>query len=266
MLFSKVLEMGTGMLCRILCLGLALTVTSTRAAAATPVLGQQSRLLRLCQDPSLLLTSAPIVIIMGDHILLDLNEWALILNKMLRYHYNISEEIKTVVQSIRTEMRPELIPLAEEKANFGKEVKTAVREMWGLEYEVDGLQSQFSESIGAMDLDNMDVDFIEDMMLKSKPLQSVLNDIRNRQMAKLEDIKTKYGPAIMDLEIMVVPRPAKRPDEADSEPEKVEAAAAAAAAGEAAPAEAAAGEAAPPAAEAEAPAEAPAAEAEPTPA
>ena len=256
--------MGTGMLCRILCLGLALTVTSTRAAAATPVLGQQSRLLRLCQDPSLLLTSAPIVIIMGDHILLDLNEWALILNKMLRYHYNISEEIKTVVQSIRTEMRPELIPLAEEKANFGKEVKTAVREMWGLEYEVDGLQSQFSESIGAMDLDNMDVDFIEDMMLKSKPLQSVLNDIRNRQMAKLEDIKTKYGPAIMDLEIMVVPRPAKRPDEADSEPEKVEAAAAAA--GEAAPAEAAAGEAAPPAAEAEAPAEAPAAEAEPTPA
>merc|ERR1712037_245279 len=209
------------------------------------------------------LTSVLLVIIMGDHILLDLNEWALILNKMLRYHYNISEEIKTVVQSIRTEMRPELIPLAEDKANFGKEVKTAVREMWGLEYEVDGLQSQFSESIGAMDLDNMDVDFIEDMMLKSKPLQSVLNDIRNRQMAKLEDIKTKYGPAIMDLEIMVVPRPAKRPDEADSEPEKVEAAAAA---GEAAPAEAAAGEAAPPAAEAEAPAEAPAAEAEPTPA
>merc|ERR1712088_45023 len=201
---------------------------------------------------------------MGDHILLDLNEWALILNKMLRYHYNISEEIKTVVQSIRTEMRPELIPLAEEKANFGKEVKTAVREMWGLEYEVDGLQSQFSESMGAMDLDNMDVDFIEDMMLKSKPLQSVLNNIRNRQMAKLEDIKKKYGPAIMDLEIMVVPRPAKRPDETEAEPEKVGGEAEAAAAGEAAPAEAAAGEAAPPAAETEA--EAPAAEAEPTPA
>jgi len=207
-----------------------------------------------------------LVIIMGDHILLDLNEWALILNKMLRYHYNISEEIKTVVQSIRTEMRPELIPLAEEKANFGKEVKTAVRDMWGLEYEVDGLQSQFSESIGAMDLDNMDVDFIEDMMLKSKPLQSVLNNIRNRQMAKLEDIKTKYGPAIMDLEIMVVPRPAKRPDETEAEPEKVGGEAAAAEpAGEAAPAEAAAGEAAP-AAETETPADAPAAEAEPTPA
>ena len=84
-----------------------------------------------------------------------------------------------------------------------------------------------------------------------------------------KDIKKKYGPAIMDLEIMVVPRPAKRPDETEAEPEKVggEAeAAAAAAAGEAAPAEAAAGEAAQPAAETEAPAEAPAAEAEPTPA
>ena len=146
---------------------------------------------------------------MGDHVLLDLQEWALILNKMLRYHFNISEDIKTVVQSIRTEMRPELIPLAEEKANFGKLVKTAVREMWGLEYEVDELQSKFSESIGTMDLDNMDVDFIEDMMLKSKPLQSVLNDIRNRQKAKLEDIKKTYGEAIKDLEVMIVERPPK---------------------------------------------------------
>merc|ERR1712117_759813 len=149
---------------------------------------------------------------MEDHELLDLQEWALILNKMLRYHYNISEDIKQVVQSIRTEMRPELIPLAEEKANFGKQVKAAVREMWGLEYEVDGLQSQFSESIGAMDLDNMDVDFIEDMMLKSKPLQSVLNNIRNRQMAKLEDIKKTYGEAIKDLEVMIVERPPKGAD------------------------------------------------------
>merc|ERR1711872_936382 len=149
---------------------------------------------------------------MGDHELLDLQEWALILNKMLRYHFNISEDIKQVVQSIRTEMRPELIPLAEEKANFGKLVKTAVREMWGLEYEVDELQSKFSDSIGTMDLDNMDVDFIEDMMLKSKPLQSVLNDIRNRQKAKLEEIKKTYGEAIKDLEVMIVERPPKGAD------------------------------------------------------
>merc|ERR1712234_88408 len=128
---------------------------------------------------------------------------------MLRYHFNISEDIKQVVQSIRTEMRPELIPLAEEKANFGKLVKTAVREMWGLENEVDELQSKFSDSIGTMDLDNMDVDFIEDMMLKSKPLQSVLNDIRNRQKAKLEEIKKTYGDAIKDLEPMKVSGPPK---------------------------------------------------------
>merc|ERR1712050_357993 len=110
---------------------------------------------------------------------------------------------------IRTEMRPELIPVAEEKALFGKQVKTAVRDMWGLEYEVDELQSKFSESIGTMDLDNMDVDFIEDMMLKSKPLQSVLNCIRNRQIAKLEEVKKLYADQIKDLEAMKVTRPAK---------------------------------------------------------
>ena len=140
---------------------------------------------------------------------LDLEDWSLVRNKMLRYHFNISEDIKAVVQSIRAEMRPELIPLAEEKANFGKLVKTAVRDMWSLEYEVDGLQSKFSESIGTLDLDNLDVDFIEDMMLKAKPLQGILNDIRGRQIKKLEDIKKTYGEAIKDLEALVVERPAK---------------------------------------------------------
>ena len=110
-------------------------------------------------------------------------------------------------------MKPELIPMAEDKSNFGKIVKTAIRwvfswsqkdglgtwksshsfyfssyndtvlrEMWALEYEVDELQHKFADSIGKMDLDNLDVDFIEDMMLKAKPLQTVLNDIRNRQI------------------------------------------------------------------------------------
>merc|ERR1712212_1439405 len=148
---------------------------------------------------------------MGDHIMLDLEEWALVLNKMLRFHFNLSEEIKAVVQAIRTEMEPELIPLAEDKATFGKLVKKAIRRMWSLEYEVDELQHKFVDSIGKMDLDNLDVDFIEDMMLKSKPLQSVLNDIRNRQKAALDDIKKTYGDAIKDLEPMRVPRPAKTP-------------------------------------------------------
>merc|ERR1712128_95094 len=146
---------------------------------------------------------------MGDHIMLDLEEWALVLNKMLRFHFNISEEIKQVVQAIRTEMKPELIPLAEEKATFGKVVKKAIREMWALEYEVGELQHKFADSIGTMDLDNLDVDFIEDMMLKAKPLQSVLNDIRGRQITKLEEIKKTYGDAVKDLDAMTVTRPPK---------------------------------------------------------
>ena len=89
------------------------------------------------------------------------------------------------------------------------------REMWALEYEVDELQHKFADSIGTMDLDNLDVDFIEDMMLKSKPLQGILNDIRGRQIKKLEDVKKTYGEAIKDLEALVVERPAKglEPDE-----------------------------------------------------
>jgi len=155
---------------------------------------------------------------MGDHIMLDLEEWALVLSKMLRFHFNISEEIKAIVQSIRKEMKPELIPTAEEKSNFGKVVKKAIREMWSLEYEVDDLQHKFADSIGGMDLDNLDVDFIEDMMLKAKPLQSVLNCIRNRQIAKLEDIKKTYGDQIKDLEAMKVSRPSKPEPKAESAP------------------------------------------------
>ena len=65
--------------------------------------------------------------------------------------------------------------------------------MWALEYEVDELQTKFAESIGTMDLDNLDVDFIEDMMLKAKPLQSVLNCIRNRQIVSDKDCAIKSG-------------------------------------------------------------------------
>ena len=65
--------------------------------------------------------SGPVSEVIMESMDLDLEEWSLVRNKMLRFHFNISEEIKAVVQSIRAEMRPELIPLAEEKANFGKE-------------------------------------------------------------------------------------------------------------------------------------------------
>ena len=35
---------------------------------------------------------------MADHELLDIEEWELVLSKMLKFHFNISEEIKAVVQ------------------------------------------------------------------------------------------------------------------------------------------------------------------------
>merc|ERR1712223_1845640 len=154
----------------------------------------------------------------SDHIMLDLEEWSLVLSKMLRFLFNISEDIKKIVQTIRVEMKPELIPMAEDKSNFGKIVKRAIREMWALEYEVDELQHKFADSIGKMDLDNLDVDFIEDMMLKAKPLQTVLNDIRNRQIVKLEDVKKTYGDAVKDLDPMKVTRPPKLEPAKPAEP------------------------------------------------
>merc|ERR1712172_64519 len=84
---------------------------------------------------------------MGDHILLDLEEWALVLSKMLRFHFNVSEDIKKIVQTIRVEMKPELIPLAEEKSNFGKVLKKAIREMWALEYELEDVKKLYADQI-----------------------------------------------------------------------------------------------------------------------
>ena len=51
---------------------------------------------------------------------LDLAEWDLVLAKMHRYHANIQQEVGIIVQTIRKEMKSELVPLAEEKANHGK--------------------------------------------------------------------------------------------------------------------------------------------------
>ena len=70
--------------------------------------------------------------------------------------------------------------------------------MWALEYEVDELQHKFADSIGKMDLDNLDVDFIEDMMLKAKPLQTVLNSIRNRQIVSLNNLDLKQTLIVND--------------------------------------------------------------------
>ena len=60
-------------------------------------------------------------------------------------------------------------------------VKTAVRELWSLEYEIEEIQTEFAKGIGSIDIANLTDDFVEDVMLQSKPLQGILMAIRLRQ-------------------------------------------------------------------------------------
>jgi len=163
---------------------------------------------------------------MGGHqVPLDINEWDQVVGKMLRFHDNISKEIGAMVIQIKTEMKPELVPVAEEKANYGKVVKAAIRSMWALDYEIEDIQKEFIKMVGGIDINNLTDDFVEDVMLQSKPLQGILMGIRNRQKVKMEDIKKEYGAQIDALEAMIVPRPPKpepKPAAPAAEPAKAE--------------------------------------------
>ncbi len=117
---------------------------------------------------------------------LDPNEWESVLGRMLRYHDNIANDIRGLIAQIRQEMRQELVPQAEERAAFGKVVKRAIRSMWALEYEIIDLQEDFAKQLGSIDLDNLTDDFVEEALLQSKPLQSVLHEIRHRQKVGLD--------------------------------------------------------------------------------
>jgi len=172
---------------------------------------------------------------------LNVAEWESVLGKMLRYHDNISKEIGTMVIEIKTQMKSELVPVAEDRANYGKVVKAAVRSMWALEYEIEDIQRDFIAMVGGIDITNLTDDFVEDVMLQSKPLQVVLMGIRNRQKATMDDIKKTYDEKIGGLEPLVVkrpPKPAPKPAPAPppAEGEKKEEAPAAAAPAEPAPA------------------------------
>lgn len=148
---------------------------------------------------------------------LDLEEWESVLSKMHRYHANISEEVAVIVQTIKKEMKSELVPLAEEKANHGKVVKLAIRELWSLEYEIEEIQTEFAKGIGSIDINHLTDDFVEDVMLQSKPLQGILMAIRIRQKEAMEKVKKTYGDAINGLTGLKVQRPpksAEKPKEA----------------------------------------------------
>jgi len=140
---------------------------------------------------------------------LDLEEWDLVLSKLHRYHANIQQECGIIVKTIRAEMKSDLVPLAEEKANHGKVVKAQIRELWSLEYEIEEIQTEFAKGIGSIDIGALTDDFVEDVMLQSKPLQGILMAIRLRQNEAMQGAKAKYGEAIGALEPLKVPRPPK---------------------------------------------------------
>ena len=61
--------------------------------------------------------------------------------------------------------------------------------MWSMEYEIEQLQEDFAKQMGSIDIKALTDDFIEDMLLQSKPLQGVLSAIRNRQRVSFYSIR-----------------------------------------------------------------------------
>ena len=53
--------------------------------------------------------------------------------------------------------------------------------MWSMEYEIEQLQEDFAKQMGSIDIKTLTDDFIEEMLLQSKPLQGILGAIRGRQ-------------------------------------------------------------------------------------
>jgi len=136
--------------------------------------------------------------------------WDLTIDKMVRHHDNISTEVQQLIitiQKTRDGEGTKMVPVAEEKATYGKKIKADIRAMWSMEYEIEQLQEDFAKQMGSIDVKALTDDFIEDMLLQSKPLQGVLSAIRNRQRVKLADIKKEYDEAIDPLEPLYIKRP-----------------------------------------------------------
>ena len=56
--------------------------------------------------------------------------------------------------------------------------------MWSMEYEIEQLQEDFAKQMGSIDIKTLTDDFIEEMLLQSKPLQGILGAIRGRQRVR----------------------------------------------------------------------------------
>jgi len=138
--------------------------------------------------------------------------WDSTIDKMVRFHDNISTEVQQLIiaiQKTRDGEGTKMVPGAEEKAAYGKKLKADIRAMWSLEYEIEQLQEDFAKQMGSIDIKALTDDFIEDMLLQSKPLQGVLSAIRGRQREKLAAIKKEYDEKIDPLEPLYIQRPPK---------------------------------------------------------
>jgi hypothetical protein len=148
---------------------------------------------------------------MAGHDMLDLDEWAEVRDKLLRLHADITEEVKGLVQEMMANFRPELMGAAEKKSRAGQEAMAAIEGMWQLEEECGLLEEKFQGFVGCgwdeLDIENVDVDFIEDLMLRAKPMNASLSCVRGRQMARLEAVKAAYWETVSGLEPLAVPRP-----------------------------------------------------------
>ena len=60
-------------------------------------------------------------------------------------------------------------------------MKKQIRDLWALEYEIEEIQTEFAKGIGSINIEELTDDFVEDVMLQSKPLQGILMAIRLRQ-------------------------------------------------------------------------------------
>ena len=65
-----------------------------------------------------------------------------------------------------------------------KKIKADIRNMWSMEYEIEQLQEDFAKQMGSIDIKALTDDFIEEMLLQSKPLQGILGAIRGRQRVR----------------------------------------------------------------------------------
>merc|ERR1719500_669422 len=139
--------------------------------------------------------------------------WAEVRDKLHRFHTDITDRVKAIVMEMMIAFKPELMVTAEQESRRGQEVEAVIETMWVLEDECAVMEDKFQDFVGCswdeLDIENVDVDFIEDLMLRAKPMNDKLSEVRDRQIKELAKVKETYWDIVRDLEGLSVPRPTK---------------------------------------------------------